>query len=331
MCAPDYLPVAAICTDLDWRYRIVFAGSPEEKIRRRTRLMRGVLTSQQIAEESVDLSAIEVIFATWGFPRFSEFDLARLPKLKAVFYAAGSVKAFAEPLLSRGIKLSSAWKVNAIPVSEFTLAQIIMACKGFLRNSQSLRTPDAFKWRGDAPHGPGVYNQRVALIGMGAVGRRVLKLMEALDLTAVQVESHPKLVWEHLQQAFKSCLVVSNHLADRPEWKGIYDATLFRQLPEGATFINTGRGAQVNEEDLITVFKERPDLTAVLDVTDPEPPAMTSPLRSLPNVYLSSHISGSINHEIRRMADYMIGEFDRWVVGEPLMYEVTKDQLPLLA
>jgi hypothetical protein len=57
--------------------------------------MHGVLTSKEITEQSVDLSAIEVIFATWGFPEISEIDLVRLPALKAVFYAAGSVKAFA--------------------------------------------------------------------------------------------------------------------------------------------------------------------------------------------------------------------------------------------
>ena len=72
-----------------------------------------------------------------------------------------------------------------------------------------------------------------------------------------------------------------------------------------ATFINTGRGAQVIERDLIAVLADWPGLTAFLDVTWPEPPEKESPLYALPNVSLSSHIAGSINDEVVRMADYV--------------------------
>ena len=54
-----------------------------------------------------------------------------LPSLKAVFYAAGSVQAFARPFLNRGIQVFSAWAANAVPVAEYTVAQIILAGKGF--------------------------------------------------------------------------------------------------------------------------------------------------------------------------------------------------------
>ena len=64
------------------------------------------------------------------------------------------------------------------------------------------------------------------------------------------------------------------------------DKKLFASMREGATFINTGRGAQVIEADLIAVLKARPDLTALLDVTWPEPPAPDSELWRLPNVVI---------------------------------------------
>ena len=81
------------------------------------------------------------------------------------------------------------------------------------------------------------------------------------------------------------------------------NAALFRSMRPGATFINTGRGAQVNESDMAAVFGARPDLTALLDVTWPEPPEAGSPLYTLPNVHLSSHIAGSLGNEVVRMAD----------------------------
>jgi len=69
-----------------------------------------------------------------------------------------------------------------------------------------------------------------------------------------------------------------------------------------ATFINTGRGAQVVEEALADVLRSRPDLTAVLDVTWPEPPVAGHPFYSLPNCVLTPHIAGSSGDEVHRMS-----------------------------
>ena len=47
--------------------------------------------------------SVEVIFSTWGMPTLNATQLAQLPSLKAVFYAAGSVKFFAEPFLRKQV------------------------------------------------------------------------------------------------------------------------------------------------------------------------------------------------------------------------------------
>jgi phosphoglycerate dehydrogenase-like enzyme len=118
---------------------------------------------------------------------------------------------------------------------------------------------------------------------------------------------------------------VSNHIPDLESTRGLLDRKLFANMREGATFINTGRGAQVVEPDLIAVLKARPDLTALLDVTWPEPPAPDSELWRLPNVVISPHIGGTTGHEVVRLADCAIGEFEAWQAGKPLRYEVTRD------
>ena len=90
-------------------------------------------------------------------------------------------------------------------------------------------------------------------------------------------------------------------------------------MPANASFINTGRGETVNHDDLVKVFRKRQDLTALLDVTDPaEPLPPESPLWSLPNVQISSHIAGAKGDEVGRVADFTIDEFERWRRGEPL-------------
>ena len=101
----------------------------------------------------------------------------------------------------------------------------------------------------------------------------------------------------------------------------------FSSMQRNATFVNTGRGATVVEVDLVAVLRERPDLTAVLDVTWPEPPEEDSPLYSLSNVVLSSHLAGSCGDEVVRMADYAAEEMEAWLAGKPLRYEVTAEML----
>ncbi len=98
-----------------------------------------------------------------------------------------------------------------------------------------------------------------------------------------------------------------------------------------ATFINTGRGAQVEEADLIKVLKERPDLTALLDVTFPEPPESDSAFYTLPNCILTPHIAGSTGNEVRRMGEYMKAEYEKLIRNEPCQYEVTLEMLETMA
>ena len=75
---------------------------------------------------------VEYIFATWGMPTFTEEEIRSfLPSLKTVFYAAGTVRYFAEPFLKCGVRVHSAWAANAIPVAEYAVAQIILANKGY--------------------------------------------------------------------------------------------------------------------------------------------------------------------------------------------------------
>ena len=58
-------------------------------------------------------------------------------------------------------------------------------------------------------------------------------------------------------------------------------------MREGSNFINTCRGAQVDGADLTGTLKKRPDITALLDVTFPEPPGVDSELWILLNVWIT--------------------------------------------
>lgn len=268
--------------------------------------------------DSVDLKDVEVIFSTWGMMCFTDEQLDRMPNLKAVFYGAGATDYFARPLLARGIKVISAWKANAIPVAEFVLAQIILSMKNYFSNNWTNKFA-----------GPGCYGETVALIGAGAISSKLQEMLKVLNmnLNVLVIPSRPERRTVSLEEAFRTAYVVSNHLPNREDNQKVLTRELFASMRQGATFINTGRGAQVDEAGLIEVLKARPDLTALLDVTFPEPPEAGSELYTLPNVRLTTHIAGSLNDEVHRMADYVIGDYLHFAAGEPLEHEVTEEML----
>jgi phosphoglycerate dehydrogenase-like enzyme len=134
-----------------------------------------------------------------------------------------------------------------------------------------------------------------------------------------------------LERIFAQADVVSLHTPNLPSTRGMITGAHFSAMKSGASFINTARGAVVRETEMLQVLARRPDLTAVLDVTDPEPPVPGSALYSLPNVILTPHIAGSLQGECRRMGRYMLEELQRYLAGEPLRWTITREQAARLA
>jgi phosphoglycerate dehydrogenase-like enzyme len=308
----------------------VFGRGRRERIAGLTDLYPPVVHTGNFDEHAANLSDVEVIFATWGMIRFSEAHFARMPKLKAVFYAAGNVRAFADPLVDNGVLLAGAWDINAIPTSQICLAQTLLSLRTYFRAVREYG-PGKKPFEAKNYRRAGINGETVGLIGMGKIGTRFRNLLAAYP---IKVIAHDPFLTEEraldlqvervsLEQIFQRALVVSNHIPDLPSTRGTLTGDHFASLREGATFINTGRGAQVVEADMIRVLTARPDLTALLEVTDPEPPAADSPLWDLPNVVISPHTGGTVGDEVVRLSDCAIEEFEAWIAGRPLRYEIT--------
>jgi phosphoglycerate dehydrogenase-like enzyme len=282
----------------------------------------------------------EFAFSTWGMPVFTEEEIMNyFPKLKAVFYAAGSVQYFARPFLNKRVKVFSAWAANAVPVAEYAVSQIILANKGFYQSCAKMSRGNVNGAKQYSDIFPGTYGCKVGIIGAGMIGSLVIQMLKAYHCEVMvfdpflSEEKAKKLGVQKysLEHIFKNCITISNHLANNEHTVGMLNYELFKLMKENATFINTGRGAQVVEADLVRALIEKPNATAVLDVTYPEPPDSSHPFFYLHNVFLTPHIAGSKGDEVIRMADFMYEEFLKLINGKPTIYEVTPKMLETMA
>jgi phosphoglycerate dehydrogenase-like enzyme len=164
-------------------------------------------------------------------------------------------------------------------------------------------------------------------VSLSTIGRLTRQRLEPIDVHVMAydptVDDREALTLNvemaTLEDLFASSDVISLHAPRLPETLGMITGRLLASMKHGATFINTARGSIVREDEMIEVLRARPDLTAVLDVTDPEPPLPTCALFDLPNAIVTPHIAGSLDGECARMGRWMVDEVKRYIAGKPLL------------
>lgn len=301
----------------------------------------GPASAEQIVADPDILSEVEVIVGTWGMPTFGREVLDAAPKLKAIFYAAGSVRYFTpDEFWNRNIVLSSGYAANAVPVAEFTIAQLILGLKQALYMERIVQK--GRDWQNAQANTSGIkglYRSTIGLVSYGAIARLVRQLLKAYEVNVLVYDpflGKAEAKQDHvtpvsLEEIFKRCDAVSIHTPHLPETENLITREHITSMPEYGVFINTARGAVIDEPGMIQALGERPDIQAMIDVTYPEPPESNSPLYDLPNLFMTPHIAGSMGRERARLGAFMADELDRFVLGQPLKWQVTQEAMRRMA
>jgi phosphoglycerate dehydrogenase-like enzyme len=321
--------------------RHVFDAETVERLGRScTILSRETVESFESAEARRLLGETEVLVTGWGCPMITPDVLRAAPRLKLIAHAAGTVKFTVDPsAYQAGIRVTHAAEANAVPVAEFTLAAIIFAAKAIFtfrdlyREDPSRRSSYA---KMDEPIGS--FRRTVGIVGASRIGRRVIELLRSFDYSVLLFDpfvrpGEPGLEGVELVELdalMARSDVVSIHAPALPVTRGMIGARQLKLMKDGATFINTARGALVDEAALVAEL-ETGRIFGVIDVTDPEIPQASSPLFSLPNVFLTPHVAGAIGTERLRLGLMAAEEIERFVSGQPMLYEVQPELLERLA
>ncbi|WP_047453459.1 hydroxyacid dehydrogenase [Rhizobium rhizogenes] len=286
------------------------------------------------------LGETEILITGWGSPPIDEAALAQAPHLKLVAHAAGTVKGLIEDgLFDRNIVVSHAAQANALPVAEFTLAAIIFAGKQVFR-FRDLYVTDRNRHRTQPMQAEAIgnYGRTVGIIGASRIGRRVIELLAPFDY---RILLYDPMVDEaeaarlgvkktELDVLMANADIVSLHAPSLPATRHMIDAHRLSLMKPGATFINTARGALVDEAALLATLKTG-RIDAIIDVTDPEIPEAGSAFYDLPNVFLTPHIAGAVGLERTRLGEMAVDEAIRFIEGKPLLYEIRREDLARMA
>lgn len=330
-------PKAIYLLDTD-AFAAVFGRNERSELDMLLEFVGPPMTAQSWRQHRAELRDVEVILTGWGTPVMDAEFLSHFPALRMIFHAAGTVKPFVtETLWSRRIRVTCAVAMNAIPVAEFTLSQIIFCLKHGWQRVREVSLERRF--RKEDEHMPGVYGSTIGLLSLSRTGRLVAEHLRRLEVRVIAYD--PVVAASEadalevrlcsLDDVFAMADVVSCHTPLLPETTHLLRGSHFARMKPGATFINTARGPIVHEAELLEVLTRRPDLFAVLDVTDPEPPETNSQLFSLPNVIVTPHIAGSLGPECLRLGKMMTDETRRYIRGEALKGEVSRDELSRVA
>ncbi len=318
----------------------VFTESAREELEHLVRLVPSA-PGDLAALDDAELATVEIVVGCWGCSVLDEALLARMPRLRMLAYAAGSVKATVTPAVwTRGIVVSSAAAANAVPVAEFTFAAIVMIAKDVFRvrdRHRDVRGREPVPGRG--PAGPvGVRGLRVGVVGASHIGRLLVERLHTLDVEIAVADPYLRdddasamgVTPLTLDDLAAWADIVTLHAPELPSTRHLVNAERLALMRDSAWLVNTARGSLV-DTDALTRECVSGRLCAFLDTPEPEPLPADSPLYDLPNVVLTPHIAGSLGNEISRMGDLAVAEVRRFLAGEPLQHEVRADDLERIA
>lgn len=278
------------------------------------------------------LARAEAVVTGTGTGKLDAAVLDAAPALRAIVHTAGTLRPIVDiDAYDRGILLSSQAPANALPVAEYTLAMILLELKGVrIAEAEYAAARGAIDVDGLLAQ-RGAYGRTVGVIAASVIGRRVIELLRPFDvhvlvsdpfLTAADAEQlGAELV--DLPTLLERSDLVSLHAPLLPATQGMIAAAELATMRDGTVFINTARGALVDQDALLAELR-RGRLRAVIDVTDPEVPDPASPIWDTPNLVLTPHVAGSRGLELHRVGERAVDEIERLAAGADLRYGVSR-------
>lgn len=270
----------------------------------------------------------------WGTPPLTGEILDQAPNLRLIAHTAGSIRRLVPPeMVGTRVMVSQAAGVIARSVAEMVVVQILCGIRRLPFLDSALR---AGQWNQSA--GKLLGGQTVGVVGASRTGRAVIDLLRGFGSEIVVYDPYLSAADTEALGARQADLdsllarssVVTLHVPLLPETRGMIGAAELARLADGTMFVNSARAGLVDYDALEReVGSGR--INAALDVFPDEPLPADSVWRSMPNVIISPHEAGHTYEGHQRQGLAMVGEIERCIRGESLMYGIEAARAAVLA
>ena len=178
-------------------------------------------------------------------------------------------------------------------------------------------------WQSDLLLGSDLSQATVGIVGLGPIGEATVKRLHGFGCGILGWNRTPKSIegveMVDLDDLFARCDIVSLHTALTPDTVQIASRSRLASMRAGATLINTGRGALVDEAALVEALSSG-RLNAGLDVFEAEPLPADHPLLSLDNAVLLPHVGSATFSTRMAMVTRALENLQAGMSGEPLPF-----------
>lgn len=245
-------------------------------------------TREELLQLVSDIDGVVVGVDTWNEEIFSH-----APKLKAMArFGVGVDNIDLAAAKAHGISVTNAKGMNSNAVAELTVGMLLGAVRNIPAFNSSIRNGE---W--DRFMGRDIAGMTVGLLGFGDIAQRVARKLSGFDVRICAYDLYPNLkaaaelnvemtsMDEVLQQSDIICM----HLPSLPETRHIMNSENFGKMKDGSYFINTARGALVDETALYAALSSGKLKAAAIDVYEQEPVRSDNPLFELKNLFATPH------------------------------------------
>jgi glyoxylate reductase len=263
------------------------------------------------------LPGVEALIA--AVVRIGPQELDLLPDLRLVAnYGVGYDTVDVAACRERGIAVTNTPSVLDAAVADLTLG-LILACRRHLVESDRFVREQRWRegWARPELLGRDLAGSTLGLVGLGRIGVEVARRAEVFEMHVVHHRRNDGLP---LDELLRTADVVSLHVPLTPETNGLISRERLALLRDGATLINTARGAIVDEGALVHELVSG-RISAGLDVFANEP-RVPERLLGLPNVVLTPHVASATVETRAAMTRVLVDNVLAFVRGEPLPNEV---------
>jgi phosphoglycerate dehydrogenase-like enzyme len=284
---------------------------------------------KRMDEEIVDA---EIVIAWSIRPQ----QIVAAKKLRWIYSPAAAVHQLMFPeLIHSDIVLTNAREVHGPVVAEHVIALIFALAKkipGSVRLQEQHVWGQQILWD-ELPHIREVAGATLGVVGLGSIGRPLVKSAKAIGMRVIAVREHPEkgnegadavLAPALIDEVFRQADYIVLAAPVTADTKAIANAERLALMKCDACLINVGRGPLVDEAALVSVLREKKIGGAALDVFPEEPLPADSPLWDIPNLLITPHTAALTDKLWERHYALFSENLRRYLNGEPLLAVVDK-------